>query len=461
MLNCVNKLGAIRSIRQKSCWIITLCAIGLTATIALASEDPAVSGKVLDVTIRIQPSGHSVLPNMKEISNVSVDLMEKDSNLYGASDAPDGSKAINLKVKQLRGYRLSASATNLFQQAVVKEVNDLGIGGVSILFETPKAGSAGRARINVLAATVSEVNFKPVNKKPETAANTKGSSPAVDVIAEVTYTSDSEGTQTSLDELEAYDDETEAAKRIINSSPIQVGGVEPALLRVAELNDYLSKLNRFPGRQVTTAISAGENPGTLLLDYLVDEQTFNVYAQASNTGTESTSEWIQRFGIFATQLSGNDDILSIEGVTDSFKDTTRSINAYYDSVLGDSPDWRYRITGSWGDYTAADVGFFSQEFTGSTQAAQLDLIWNFHQDGDFFVDLDLGVRYWNTKARSKIWGFTLSDGESDFVTPTFSISAYDLQPESMFQGTIGASYTSADGDESQLNQLGRLNTNEN
>jgi len=180
----------------------------LTATVASAIEGPAVSGKVLDVTIRIQPSGHSVLPNMKEISNVSVDLMEKNSNLYGASDAPDGSKAINLKVKQLRGYRLSASATNLFQQAVVKEVNDLGIGGVSILFETPKAGSAGRARINVLAATISEVNFKPIPKKPETpantpdtAANTKGSSPAVDRIAEVTYTSDSDGTQTSLDEL--------------------------------------------------------------------------------------------------------------------------------------------------------------------------------------------------------------------------------------------------------------------
>ena len=283
---------------------------------------------------------------------------------------------------------------------------------------------------------------------------------------------DTDAAQTNFDKIEAFDgtqdtditddaDATASTKTILKSSPIQVGGVEPALLRVSELNDYLSKLNRFPGRQVTTAISAGENPGTLLLDYLVDEQTFNVYAQVSNTGTASTSEWIERFGIFATQLSGNDDILSIEGVTDSFKDTTRSVNAYYDSVLGDKTDWRYRITGSWGDYTAADVGFFSQEFTGRTQAAQLDLIWNCYQDGDFFVDLDLGVRYWNTKARSKLWGFTLSDGESDFVTPTLSISAYDLQPESMFQGTIGASYTSADGDESQLNQLGRLNTDEN
>ncbi len=436
MWNCVNKMRAVCSFSQKRCLLLaTTCAIGLSATTALALEGPEVSGKVLDVSVRIQPVGHSMLPNIKEIGNVSVDLMENGSNLYAASDAPSGSSPINIKVKQLRGYRLSASAADMFQQSVVKQVNEMGIGSVTVLFETPKQGSPGRARINVLAGTVDKVNVKSVDAAGAPQATTDGATP------EAEETPASWGT-------------------IVEDSPIFVGGVEPSLLAVDELNDYLSKLNRFPGRQVTTAISPGENPGTLLLDYLVDEETFSVYAQASNTGTDTTSEWIERFGIFATQLGGNDDILSVEGTTGNFKNATRSINAYYDSRLGDSPDWRYRVTGTWGDYTAADVGFLAQDFTGSTHSFQGDLIWNFYQDGDFFLDLDIGMRYWNAKAKSKLWGWVLSDGDSDFLTPTLSISAFELKPESIFQATLGVNYTSADGDQSQLNQLGRLNTSE-
>ncbi len=432
-------MRAVCSFNQKSCkLVVAVCVLGLTASTFSAMEGPEVSGKVLDVSVRIQPAGHSMLPNIKEIGDVSVDLMENGSNLYAASDAPAGSSPITIKVKQLRGYQLSASAADTFQQAIVQQVNDLGIGGVSVLFETPKQGAAGRARINVLAGTVEKVNTKSVNKAADTPAadDTPSSNDAPDEVA------------------------PKSGPVIEKGSPILVGGVEPALLAIDELNEYLSKLNRFPGRQVTTAISAGENPGTLLLDYLVDEETFSVYAQASNTGTDTTSKWIERFGIFASQLSGNDDMLNVEGTTGNFKNATRSINAYYDSRLGNEPDWRYRVTGTWGDYTAADVGFLAQDFTGSTHSFQGDLIWNFYQDGNFFLDLDIGMRYWNAKAKSELWGWVLSDGESDFITPSISISAFDLQEDSVFQATLGANYTSADGDQSQLNQLGRLNTNE-
>ena len=401
--------------------MLALCAVGFIVTTTSAMGDPEVSGEVVDVSVRIRPADHSLLPNVREIGEVRVDLMEKDSSLYAASDAPDGSVSKNLRVKQLRGYKLSASATDVVQQAVVARVNEMGIGSVAVLFTTPEPGETGRATINVVAGTLAKVNVK------------------------------------SMDESE---DEPESAQIVAKHSPIQVGGKEPALLEVEELNEYLAQLNRFPGRSVTASISAGENPGTLLLDYLIDEKTFNIYTQVSNTGTESTSEWIERFGVFTTQLSGNDDMLSVEGVTGSFKHTTRSVIAYYDSRFGDVDNLRYRVTGSWGDYTAADVGFLRQDFTGSTWAAQFDLIYNFYQDGNFFLDLDAGVRYWNSHTKSEWFGFVLSEGECDFITPTLSITAFDIQPNSSFQATLGGDYTSADADQSQLNQLGRINTDE-
>jgi len=401
--------------------MLALCAVGLIASTTSAMGEPEVSGEVVDVSVRIRPADHSLLPNVREIGEVRIDLMENGDSLYAASDAPEGSVAKNLKVKQLRGYKLSASATDAVQQAVINRVNEMGIGSVAVLFSTPAQGETGRATINVVAGTLAGVDVKSMNEAD-------GDPPSSEIVR--------------------------------THSPIQMGGKEAALLEVEELNQYLAQLNRFPGRTVTAAISAGENPGTLLLDYLIDEKTFNIYTQVSNTGTESTSEWVERFGIFTTQLSGNDDMLSVEGVTGNFKDTTRSLNAYYDSRFGDVDNLRFRVTGSWGDYTSADVGFLRQDFTGSTWAAQFDLIYNFYQDGNFFLDLDAGVRYWNSHTKSEWFGFTLSEGESDFITPTISISAFDIQPDSSFQATFGGDYTTADGDESQLNQLGRLNTDD-
>ena len=195
--------------------------------------EPEVSGKVEDVSVRIRPADHSLLPNVREIGEVRVDLMEKDSSLYAASDAPEGSVAKNLQVKQLRGYQLSASATDAVQQAVVARVNEMGIGSVAVLFTTPESGEVGRATINVVAGTLAEVNVKSMDD----AVGEPASAPLVSKL-----------------------------------SPIQVDGTEPALLEVDELNQYLAQLNRFPGRSVTAAISAGENPGTLMLDYLIDEK---------------------------------------------------------------------------------------------------------------------------------------------------------------------------------------------
>ena len=58
------------------------------------------------------------------------------------------------------------------------------------------------------------------------------------------------------------------------------------LLRKNELDDYIFRLNRHPGRRVDLALSTGAEVGGVTLDYLVAEnKSTYVYGQISNTGT--------------------------------------------------------------------------------------------------------------------------------------------------------------------------------
>ena len=57
--------------------MLALCAVGFIVTTTSAMGDPEVSGEVVDVSVRIRPADHSLLPNVREIGEVRVDLMEK------------------------------------------------------------------------------------------------------------------------------------------------------------------------------------------------------------------------------------------------------------------------------------------------------------------------------------------------------------------------------------------------
>ena len=401
--------------------LLATLAVGTVAPASLAAADGDMSGTVSYITVRFQPASHSKMPTASQVGDTNVELMQDDTGLYASGDAPSGAKPITLQVKQLRGYQLSDGAVNAVQQAVVQRVNAMGIGSVAVRLKTPEEGDTGGATVNVVAGTVEDVRAKAVDEDGERPA--------------------------SADNIEKW-------------SPVQTDDTEAALLNVEEVNEYLNRLNRFPGRSVTASISAGENPGSILLDYLVTrEQTFNIWAQVSNTGTEATSEWVEQFGLFLTQISGNDDILSVTAMTGNFEDSTRSLTGYYDSRFGDLEGLRYRVTGNWGDYTSEDVGFMQQDFSGSTWGAQADLIWNVFQDQALFIDLDIGFRYWNSSAKNVVFNtVTLADGNSDFYTPSLSLSLFEIKPESSIQATIGFNYTSAGGTETDLNDLGRHNT---
>ena len=420
--------------------VALVVALGWPST-ALA-DGPTMSGKVTGVSVRFQPANHPQLPSAATISAMTVELMRDGENLYAAADAPAGARPESLAISRLGGFQLSAAAVDQVQQRVIKFINRTGVGAVACRFETPATGGSGAAVVNVVAGTVADVRGRSdgaADAQTPTAARIVAESPIQGAAATA---------------APAKDDEKDAAAPAKDDSSKQ-------LLNTADIDGYLARLNRFPGRSVAATISAGDDPATLVLDYLVaEEKTFSVFAEVSNFGTESTSKWLERFGAYITQLTNNDDILSIDVLTGNFQDTTNSINGYYDARVGNSKEFRWRVTGNYSDYTAADVGFPQQNFTGTSWGAQGDLIWNCYQSGSLFVDIDLGFRYWSATTQNTFFGFVLSDATSNFITPTVSVNLFDMTPNSSVQASLGFDYTDPSADQLTLDELGRLNTSE-
>lgn len=210
-----------------------------------------------------------------------------------------------------------------------------------------------------------------------------------------------------------------AHERIRRQSPIQpVQEGQPGrfdLLRRDLLDDYAFWLSRHPGRRADVALSPGLEPGSVALDYLITEnKPWSVFAQASNTGTRETNDWRERFGFFHNQFTGHDDILSIDYLTAGFE-KTHSVLASYEAPVGDSRFLRWRVSGAWSEFTASDVGFARDTFTGEDWNAGGELIANLYQHRDLFLDLLAGARFDHTEVDNTLPGS--QHGEADFFLP--------------------------------------------
>lgn len=453
------------------CAVLFALTIALAITTGASADDTAVAGTISAVEVRFQPADHPKLPSAEAIGALKVALMHDGTRLFSVSDAPQNARPTTLTINQLPGYSLSAGATDAVQQQVVKHINDSGVGAVACRLSVPKTGTSGTATINIVAGTISKVSGRssdPAASQSRTALRIAAESPihgapAADPVQAAAVAPVEDPIPVAQDAPATVPAvAAPSAKGAPAADPPVAAAKTPTpaqLLDAAEVDEYLARLNRFPGRSVAATISAGDDPATLLLDYLVgDEKTFTVFGEVSNFGTESTSKWLEQFGAYITQLTNNDDILNVSVLTGNFQDTTLSVNGYYDARVGSSKVFRWRVTGNYGNYTAADVGFVSQNFTGTTWGAQVDGIWNCYQKGSFFLDLDLGFRYWSASTQNTFFGFLLADGSSNFLTPTLSLNAFDMKPLSGFQASIGADYTDSTADQIQLDELGRLDT---
>ena len=248
-------------------------------------------------------------------------------------------------------------------------------------------------------------------------------------------------------------------------SPIQPGhGDKPgSLLHSNILNDYVYRLNRHPGRRVDVALSPSNQEAGVDLDYLVTEnKPWSVYAQLSNTGTKQTNKLREQFGFYDTQLTNNDDTLSVNYVTAGFK-SAHAAQATYEAPLGDHNQFlRWGAHLRWGQYTASDVGFANDTFRGRSWDGGGQLIATLFQHRNLFVDGVAGARFEWMKVSNTLPGS--STGQEQFLLPHVGLRAsmesewYHLAADGIFEFSNG-NWTGVS--QSELNNLGRPGTDAN
>src|SRR5262249_43265821 len=124
-------------------------------------------------------------------------------------------------------------------------------------------------------------------------------------------------------------------------SPVQAGD----LVRKDELDAYVARLNRHPGRQVDYTLSHPKDDGADYLQFLVAENSpLTLYVQGSNTGTDETNHWRERFGLTDTQLTGHDDVLHLDFITGNFDQVFATFGSY-EAPLGPFQRLRGRLGG--------------------------------------------------------------------------------------------------------------------
>ncbi len=254
-----------------------------------------------------------------------------------------------------------------------------------------------------------------------------------------------------------------AQARVAANSPVKPSAGDLVnradLLNKGALDEYVLRLNRRPGRRVDVAVAPGEQPGTAVLDYLVRENNpFTIYFQGSNTGTKQTNEWRERIGIIHTQLTGNDDQLAIDYVTGGFKES-HNVSASYEFPLFDTDTLRLKLHGNYNEFDASEQGSGSG-FMGESYAFGADVIWNFFQSREWFVDAVAGIRYQNIEVNNTAFGVR---GDSGFLFPRFGINVErNTQSASTYlQTAVEFNLPDAADTERNLDPLGRTGAQRN
>lgn len=238
---------------------------------------------------------------------------------------------------------------------------------------------------------------------------------------------------------------------ILDRSPLQSGD-EPrtgSLIKRNELDDYLYRLNRHPGRRVDAAISPGLNAGEVSLDYLVAEnKPWYAYFQLSNTGTDSTNELRERFGFVHNQVTANDDIFSLDYITAGFDDS-HVVTMGYRRPLDER--WQLRLNALYSDFTADQVGS-PLPFTGEDASFGASLAYNFYQNDALFLDAVGGLEYYYTSANNL--GAAI-EGEANLLLASLGVELEHVTDLAQTRGLIKFMGNLNEGDASDFNNLGR------
>ncbi|MCK4629258.1 MAG: hypothetical protein KAT56_09655, partial [Sedimentisphaerales bacterium] len=261
--------------------------------------------------ITFRPPDHPGHPSLEELLNLEVELLQVED---GYAAPREGLPTVKIRLGdagQLPVNRFYASALFKVSQKIVEYINSLGI----IVVYVP------------VCENDIEVYTDPVTQKTEltdlrTEKQKKTARPATFTI----YTGVVTGVRTVASGERITKEErvnSPRHKRIKDKSPIipfKDGDTKRKdLVRKNLLDAYIFRLNRHPGRKVDVALSSAEKAGEVALDYLITEnRPWLAYAQMSNTGTEETDKWRERFGFMHNQVTGRDDIFTLDYITAGF-----------------------------------------------------------------------------------------------------------------------------------------------
>ncbi|MBM4032197.1 MAG: ShlB/FhaC/HecB family hemolysin secretion/activation protein [Planctomycetes bacterium] len=249
--------------------------------------------------------------------------------------------------------------------------------------------------------------------------------------------------------------------RIKAHSPVQPAtngaAARSDLLDQEALERYTFFLSRHPGRRVDVALSSDDKPGGVVLDYLVTEnRPWYAYAQISNTGTAFTRRWRERFGFVHNQLTGRDDILTLDYSTAGF-DAAHAVALSYEMPVFHFDRLRWRTYAQWSRYTASDVGIANAEFVGKGWSVGTELIFNFFQRRAFFLDAVAGARVQHERVEDKLLDQV---GEDTLLVPYVGLR---LQRVTEVASTFGSAFLEWNHanwigtHKGQLERLGREN----
>lgn len=232
---------------------------------------------------------------------------------------------------------------------------------------------------------------------------------------------------------EVEDLERSALAFIESESPVRPSTPEDPdhdLIRTEELDAFVSRASRHPGRRVDVALTPAVESGRVYLDYLIaEDRPWHLYSQLANTGTDTTSRWRQRVGFAHHQLSGRDDILRLDYLTGSL-DEVQAFRASYSAPLPWVRQGRWTLRAAASRYDAGELAFGIRNFEGEQREFAGELSTNLYQRGPLFVDLEAGVRFLNVETTN------FFKADTDFLLPRVGVRAERLTATSSFRAGL-------------------------
>jgi len=428
----------------RSAMSVLMLSVGLAIAPSVLAQDeqappPSEAGQLIAAyefgSLRLEyDNAHPEVPLIESLVLLPVQIDTTGETVDVASE-PTG---VTLgQVLGLSNRKISVSAINEISRVVVSELNRQGIVGVLVAPEPSQVDPATAADLRQDTSTLRIKIY-------------------VGVVTGVRTV----GTGDRFGEGQVID--SPAHRRISQLSPARPWrtgdrGKRRDLIRADVLDSYVHRLNRHPARRVDLAVAAatgqGEIPNAVTLDYLVREsKPWIAYAQISNTGTDATNEWRERFGFVHNQVTGRDDIFQLDLVTSSFEDSYAAIASYEAPLIG-TDLIRARVYGNWSDYTAQDIGLPGQDLEGTTWTFGGELNTNVYQKKSYFVDAFAGLRQEDIRVRNDV---ASTEGDTDFLIGSLGVRSEQRLPTRSIYGELALDYTLSGGDSTEIAGLGRL-----